>query len=97
MRITFLQTFRPKGQADDIPTYVAGETYAFDGPVAEGYAQKYLDRGLAEVAKPKAKAPEPVAPEPEPEIAPAADDPAPDAQDGLQSQPEKLQSKRGRK
>lgn len=63
MRITFLQTFRPKGQADDIPTYVAGETYAFDGPVAEGYAQKYLDRGLAEVAKPKAR---PVEPEPQP-------------------------------
>lgn len=78
MRITFLQNFRPKGQADDIPTYVAGETYSFDGPVAEGYAEKYINRELAELAKPVVveTAPAPI-PEPElvPELAEAADEP----------------------
>jgi hypothetical protein len=47
MKIRFKVRYRPKGDAPDIPTYTAGETYTFDGPVSEGYAQKYIRLGLA--------------------------------------------------
>jgi hypothetical protein len=52
MKIKFLTGFRPAGQSDAIPTYEAGKEYDFRGPVAEGYARKYIGRGLAEEAKP---------------------------------------------
>jgi hypothetical protein len=47
MKIRFKVHHRPKGDAGDIPSYKAGETYTFDGPVSEGYAQKYIRLGLA--------------------------------------------------
>lgn len=47
MKIRFLKDFRPQGQATTIPSYAAGSVYGFDGPVAEGYARKYIGRGLA--------------------------------------------------
>ncbi|MEP9389648.1 hypothetical protein [Mesorhizobium sp. KR9-304] len=55
MKIKFLTGFKPKGDAENIPSYEAGEVYDFSGPVAEGYARKYIGRGLAEEAKPAPK------------------------------------------
>lgn len=47
MKIRFRLNHRPKGDAENIPSYKAGEVYAFDGPVSEGYAKKYIRLGLA--------------------------------------------------
>jgi hypothetical protein len=76
MKIKFLTGFKPKGDAESIPSYEAGKTYDFSGFVGQGYARKYIERGLAvEVVAeaPKVKEPEPVkepAPAPEPKVAP---------------------------
>jgi hypothetical protein len=47
MKIRFKVHHRPKGDAEDIPSYKAGETYTFNGPVSEGYAKKYVRLGYA--------------------------------------------------
>ena len=57
MKIKFVKTFRPAGQAKDIPTYTAGETYT----IADDYARKYIKREFAVEAKDEVKAVEPVA------------------------------------
>jgi hypothetical protein len=51
MKIKFVKTFRPAGQAKDIPTYTAGETYT----IADDYARKYIKRELAIEAKDEPK------------------------------------------
>jgi hypothetical protein len=58
MKIKFVKTFRPAGQAKNIPTYQADETYT----IADDYARKYIKRELAIEAKdePKAEPPKPV-------------------------------------
>lgn len=48
MKVIFLADHRPAGQAENRPSYKKGETYDFEGSVAEGYARKYISRGLAE-------------------------------------------------
>lgn len=50
MKITFLKNHRPAGDSPTIPTYGKGQTYNFDGAVAEGYARKYIRLGYAEEA-----------------------------------------------
>jgi hypothetical protein len=47
MKIKFVKGHKPKGHAEDIPDYKMGEVYDFNGPVAEGYARKYIERGYA--------------------------------------------------
>lgn len=73
MKIRFLTTFKPQGNAPDIPTYESGKSYDFSGPVNEGYARKYISRGLAEAVEQRVAptAPMPIArlPAPEPESA----------------------------
>lgn len=77
MKITFLKRHEVKQGDGKGPVYEAGKTYDFDGFVAESYARKYVERGLAVeyVAPPVAPAPEPEPPQAEPEAAPVA--PAP--------------------
>jgi hypothetical protein len=60
MKLRFKLHHKPKGDAPDIPSYRAGETYTFDGPVSEGYAQKYIRLGLAIEAVDAPVEPEPV-------------------------------------
>ncbi len=50
MKIRFKVHHRPRGDAADIPSYKAGETYTFEGISAESYANKYVRLGLAVVA-----------------------------------------------
>jgi hypothetical protein len=82
MKIKFLTGFKPKGDAESIPSYEAGKTYDFSGFVGQGYARKYIERGLAvEVVAeaPKAKEPELVkepAPAPQPQATPPVAKPA---------------------
>lgn len=62
MKIRFTQNFRPKGDSPDIPSYKKGEEHTFAGVTEEGYARKYVARGLAvEVteAPPRAAQPRP--------------------------------------
>jgi hypothetical protein len=60
MKLKFLRGYKPKGSSPDIPTYKEGEVYEFNGPVSEGYADKYVRLGLAEVyVAPKVEAPKP--------------------------------------
>jgi hypothetical protein len=78
MRITFTTDYTPDGQAPNRPTYKAGETYEFNGPVAGTYGRKYVARGLAvpAVDLPAAVAPEPVeAPQPPVDVPTAEPDP----------------------
>lgn len=42
MKIKFL--ISPKGR----PEYKKGESYDFNGPIEEGYARKFIDKGWAE-------------------------------------------------
>lgn len=57
MKLTFKSDFTPDGQAPNRPSYKAGETYEFADPVSRTYAQKYLKRGLAELATEAVAAP----------------------------------------
>lgn len=54
MKIKFLGDFTPKGQSADRPTYKKDEVVSFDGPVAETYARKYIERKIAEEVKAEA-------------------------------------------
>lgn len=56
MKIRFLTDHRPKGNSPDIVTYHKGRTYGFDGPVAEGYARKYIGLNLAVEVDPLSEA-----------------------------------------
>jgi hypothetical protein len=57
MKITFLRNFKPAGNSPLIPSYGKGQTYDFDGGVAEGYAAKYIRLGYAEEAVQKRPGP----------------------------------------
>lgn len=50
MKITFIKRHAVQQHDGKGPVYEAGQTYAFDGFVAESYASKYIQRGYAEVA-----------------------------------------------
>ena len=60
-RIQFIKNLGKREGQGAGPEYKQGEVHEFTGPVAEGYAQAYIDRGYAvdhEEAAPKPK-PEP--------------------------------------
>lgn len=65
MKIKFLKPHKVQQGDGQGPRYSVGEEVSFDGPVAETYARKYIERGLAEEVM--AEAPKPV------EAAPAQD------------------------
>lgn len=76
MKITFKVDHTPKGQAPDRPSYKAGTTYDFSGPVGESYARKYLAHGLADPAAVAEIAPAPQDESREPSVAPSRSAPA---------------------
>jgi len=50
MRITFTQRHEVRQGDGKGPVYELGQSYDFNGPVAETYARKYIARGYAVIA-----------------------------------------------
>ena len=56
MKIRFTQRHQPQQHDGKGPVYEANTVYLFEGPSAESYARKYVERGYAERVSDTAKA-----------------------------------------